>query len=270
MAQRKRTAKRSPKDLKRRPRAEDRAIHILMPYILGLIALFLGLCFLLGKEKLGFLGNISTLLAGLFSVGAYACPIFLLLHAVFYKRDLEAGSYLYKFWFSFADMAFLGVICGMFSGKEPTFLPDQNFSGGIKFQTGGLIGGTLYALLDAVVGIFAPVIALIAVIVFTTFLFGKTPADLIRAVIYPLIEKWKEGYEVVGEAVTIKKYKGTTAEVEIPACMIEEQIDKQVEEFSYQVQRNGMSGEGCQFSILTFSTIRNTWKSCQCFRHRRN
>ncbi len=195
MAQRKRTAKRSPKDLKRRPRAEDRAIHILMPYILGLIALFLGLCFLLGKEKLGFLGNISTLLAGLFSVGAYACPIFLLLHAVFYKRDLEAGSYLYKFWFSFADMAFLGVICGMFSGKEPTFLPDQNFSGGIKFQTGGLIGGTLYALLDAVVGIFAPVIALIAVIVFTTFLFGKTPADLIRAVIYPLIEKWKEERE---------------------------------------------------------------------------
>ena len=29
--------------------------------------------------------------------------------------------------------------------------------------------------------------------------------------------------------------------VEIPACMIEEQLDKQIEEFGYQMQRNGMS-----------------------------
>ena len=28
---------------------------------------------------------------------------------------------------------------------------------------------------------------------------------------------------------------------EIPACMIEEQLDKQIEEFGYQLQRNGMS-----------------------------
>lgn len=196
MAQKKRTARRSPKDLKKRIRIEDRPIHILMPYLLGLVALFLALCFVLGEEKLGYLGKISTLLTGLFSIGAYACPALLVLHAVFYKRDLEAGSYLYKFWFSFGDMAFLGVICGLFSGKEATFLPADNFSGGIRLQTGGLIGGTLHAALEAVVGIFTPVIAILAVIVFTTFLFGKTPADLIRAIFVPLGQKWKEEREV--------------------------------------------------------------------------
>ena len=60
MAQNKKTARRSPKDLKPRIRPEDRAIHILMPYILGLLALFFGLCFILGEEKLGFLGKISV------------------------------------------------------------------------------------------------------------------------------------------------------------------------------------------------------------------
>ena len=71
MAQKKKIARRSPKDLKPRIRPEDRAIHILMPYILGLLALFFGLCFILGEEKLGFLGKISVLLQGLFSLGAF-------------------------------------------------------------------------------------------------------------------------------------------------------------------------------------------------------
>ncbi len=195
MAQKKRTARRSPKDLKKRPKIEESAIHILMPYILGLFALFFALCFLLEEGKMGFFGGAALLFKGLFSVGAYALPVLLLVHAFFYKRDLLAGSYLYKFWFTFGDMTFIGVITGLFSEKGPSFAVTENYLGGIDHTTGGLIGGTVYAILDWCMGFFTPVVAFLGVIVFTTFLFGKTPVDLIRAIFIPLGEKLKEGHE---------------------------------------------------------------------------
>ena len=207
MPQKKKTARRSPKDLKQRIRPEDRAIHILMPYILGLLALFFGLCFILGEEKLGFLGKASVLLQGLFSVGAFAFPFLLLLHACFYKRDLAAGSYLYKFWFSFGDMTFLGVLYALFTEGKPTWNAAENFKGGVELTTGGFIGGTCLKLLDTVVGIFTPVIAVLGILIFTTFLFGKTPADLIRSIFIPMGERMKEEHEERQERRILEREK---------------------------------------------------------------
>ena len=195
MAQKKRTARRSPKELTRRQKPEDRAIHILMPYLLGLLALFFIMCFVLGQEKLGFFGKTSVLLKGLFATGAYAFPVFLILHAIFYKRDLMAGSHLYKFWFSFGDMTLMGVLCGMVSDCEPTWNVVENYKGGIDMSCGGLIGGTVHKLLVTVVGSFTPVIVVLGIIVLTTFLFGRSPADLIRSIFVPLGEKLREGHQ---------------------------------------------------------------------------
>ncbi len=195
MPKKKKVARRSPKDLKRVRAPEDRAIHILMPYLLGILALFFALCFLLGEEKLGYLGYLSVFLTGLFSVGAYAFPLLLVLHALFYKRDLAAGSYLYKFWFTFGNMAFLGTLWALIIGKEPTFSLKENFTLGMALDGGGAIGGTLFAMLDKTVGVFTPVIAILAVLIFTSFLFGKTPAELIRSIFLPLGERMKENRE---------------------------------------------------------------------------
>ena len=207
MPQKKKTAKRSPKDLKTRIRPEDRVIHILMPYILGLLALFFALCFLLGEEKLGFLGKASVLLQGLFSVGAFFFPVFLLLHAVFYKRDLSAGSHLYKFWFSFGDMTLIGVLYGLFTKEKATWDAAANFNGGMELTTGGFVGGTVLKLLQTVVGVFTPVIAVLGIIILTTFLFGKTPADLIRSIFIPLGEKMKEDHEERQERRILEREK---------------------------------------------------------------
>ncbi len=195
MPQKKKTAKRSPKDLKARRRPEDSAIHILMPYILGIFALFFALCFLLGEEKLGYFGKASVFLCGLFSVGAYFFPVFLTLHAIFYKRDLTAGSNLYKFWFTFGNMTFLGVLCALIHQTEPVFTPADNYLSGVDLSGGGLVGGMVYALLEKTVGVFTPVVAVIAVLVFSSFLVGKTPAELVRAIFIPLGEKMRQGRE---------------------------------------------------------------------------
>jgi S-DNA-T family DNA segregation ATPase FtsK/SpoIIIE len=166
-----------------------------MPYLLGIVALFLLLCFLFGEEKLGYFGKISVFFSGVFSVGAWAMPFLLILHAIFYQRDLGAGSHLYKFWFSFGDLVFLGVLCALFSSEEPSFQLAENFQGGMEYRGGGALGGFVYALLDKTVGIFTPVIAFLAIAVFTSFLFGTTPADLIRSIFLPLRERMRENRE---------------------------------------------------------------------------
>ncbi len=195
MPKKKRTAKRSPKELKTRRRPEESALHILMPYLLGIVALFLLLCFLFGEEKLGYFGKISVFFSGIFSVGAWAMPFLLVLHAIFYKRDLGAGSHLYKFWFSFGDLVFFGVLCALFSSQEPSFQLAENFQAGMEYRGGGALGGFVYALLDKTVGIFTPVIAVLAIVVFSSFLFGTTPADLIRSIFLPLGERMRENRE---------------------------------------------------------------------------
>lgn len=194
MAQKKKIARRSPKELKRRPASEDQAIHVLMPYILGLLAIYFGLCFIL-EDKMGFFGKASFLMQGLFSAGAYLFPVLLAVHAFFYKRDLAVGSHWYKFWFSFGDLTLLGVLCGVFSAEEPTWDAVANFNGGIALTGGGLVGGTVYKLLDFCVGWFTPVIAVLGILVLTTFLFGRNPADLVRMLLIPLGVKMKEGHE---------------------------------------------------------------------------
>ncbi len=195
MPQKKKTARRSPSELKKVRKPEERAVHILMPYLLGILALFFALCFLLGEEKLGYLGYLSVFLTGLFSVGAWAFPILLFLHAIFYKRDLKAGSHLYKFWFTFGDMTFIGALYALCSKGEPSFSVGDNFMDGMTLVGGGAIGGTVYAFLDMIVGIFTPVVASLAVVVFTSFLFGTTPADLIRSIFLPLGDKMRRGRE---------------------------------------------------------------------------
>ena len=192
----KRTAKRSPKDLKpKRPGVEDRPIHILMPYLLGLIALFLALCFMLGEDKLGFFGQLGGVLCGLLGGGAFGAPALLLIYAFFYRKAVRAGRQWYQFWFFLADLAFFGVMAAVFTAPEVSFAPVENYEAGVMLAGGGAVGGFLYACLMKSVGVFTAVAATLSVIVFTTFLFGSTPAEVVRNLLFPLRERAREDRE---------------------------------------------------------------------------
>ncbi len=190
----KKTARRTIKKTPSQRPPEERVIHIIMPYLIGGFALFLALCFLLGKEKLGLLGNISVLYQGLFSFGAYFAPILLFLHAFFYKRDLMAGSYLYKFLFSFFDLVLIGALTAIVQGGEISF-GAVNYENGVQLIGGGLFGSTLAKLLQVSVGLFAPVICVVGIAVLTSFMFGTTPSELVRNVYFSLSERFLAGKE---------------------------------------------------------------------------
>ncbi len=64
MAQKKKTARRTPsKDTKKKLKPEERALHIVMPFILGILALFFALCFIFGE------GMTRTVASKLFKLG---------------------------------------------------------------------------------------------------------------------------------------------------------------------------------------------------------
>lgn len=196
MAAKKKTAKRTPGEVSRaRPPIEERPIHLMAPWLIGVLALFLTLCFFLGEEKLGVFGKLSTLLLGLFAGGAYAAPVLLAVYAACYRKALKAGRQWFQFWFFLADLAFCGVASAVFSQAEITFSFAENYALGKLVSGGGAIGGFLYATLNKFVGLFAPVIAFLAILLFTTFLFGTTPVDLIRSFFVPMGEQMRQDRE---------------------------------------------------------------------------
>lgn len=173
--------RREPEQLKMENRAPAR-IHAFMPWILGGLALFLVLAYLLG-EGAGILGaGFAHFMKGIFSTGAYILPALLLLHAIFYKRDRETGSLWYKIVFSVLILAFAGVVTALIRQEgEPGFLIDINYGLGKTLSGGGVLGGFFYAALYKLVGPVVTWILSIAALVFSTiFLIGTTPARVFR------------------------------------------------------------------------------------------
>ena len=198
MPSKKKTAapSKAEQEKKRQKKPEEHILHILMPYLLWIVALFLALSLLLGSEKLGLLGYISVFLKGFFSLGAWFVPVCLGIHAVFYKRDLAAGSHLYKFWFSFAVVTMIGVMMAIFCPTETfTFNFVENFTAGKNLIGGGAVGGLVFACLKKCVGLFTPVLAVLFLIVFSCLLFGKTPGEVVRSVFLPFTERLSAQHE---------------------------------------------------------------------------
>ena len=83
------------------PEYRHEGLHRAMPIILVAVALFIELCFFL--EDMGILGRaISGVMLGLFSFGAYLLPILIVVHAIFYREDIERERILSRIFFSLA------------------------------------------------------------------------------------------------------------------------------------------------------------------------
>ena len=183
MAARKKPAKKNAEQLKMRLDARrGKTVHKVVPWVLGALAVFLLLCYLLGEGKTGTLGEIlKNYMTGVFSLGAYFLPLILLVHAVLYKRDLEAGSHGYKFLFSFLLLAFLGTVAALFAGAEPSFSVSGNYTLGKTLDGGGVVGGFLHAVLCKLIGKVASwIVSVLGILVFGTLLVGTTPARVFR------------------------------------------------------------------------------------------
>ena len=204
---------RSARQLKIEEKAPAR-IHRYMPYLLAAVALFLALSYLLGDGGTGIFGDwLKNFMTGLFSVGAYFLPALLLVHALFYRRDRQAGSAGYKFLFSALILAFIGVLCALGHGGEPSFSLSSNYTAGKELTGGGVWGGFFYALFSHTIGkVVSWIVSILALIVFVPLLLGTTPARVFAPVFAPLRRRlraektvWDENHPKENEEARAEK-----------------------------------------------------------------
>lgn len=159
-----------------------------MPYLLGVIALLLVL--LMTMSDTGLLGKtLKPVFGGLFGYGAYAIPVYLIIIAVFWKRDREKGSVSGRCFLCVVNFIFVLTIIHIHTSDESLLklstdlLKDLFVKGkeGVGAGViGGLIGTGLYCLLHTVLTL---IISYIAAVCTFIFLIGTTPLRIFKAIV---------------------------------------------------------------------------------------
>ena len=128
-------------------------IHRAIPIILFAFAVFTMFCFI--TQDIGALGHaISALFLGLFSHGAYAIPLLLALHAIFYSSDIAGKRVVSRVIFSLIAITFISALSYSITYWDSgfTFNAVEFFRNGKNAVGGGLIGGTVGFCITQIVG----------------------------------------------------------------------------------------------------------------------
>lgn len=152
------------------------AIHQVIPWVLGLGAVFIAVCYVITSLTGTFGGFIKDTLFGLFSGGAIAIPFIMIALAIFWKKDAEKGYLGFRLLFGFLSLVSLSVILHGASGNVDVFSPPELYADGIILKGGGVVGGVFGSALHACIGyagLYIVSIALFAIM--TIFLVGLTP-----------------------------------------------------------------------------------------------
>lgn len=150
-------------------------IHRAVPIILFAVAVFTMFCFI--TQDIGALGHaISTVFLGLFSYGAYAIPLLLALHAIFYPSDISEKRVLSRVIFSLIAITFISALSHSITywGDEMVFNAVDFFKNGQSSVGGGFIGGIVGFCLVKIVGRVGLVIIAVAVFaIYISYFFAK-------------------------------------------------------------------------------------------------
>ena len=153
-----------------------------VPIILFAIALFVTVCFI--TNSVGALGQgISSFLRGLFAFGAYAIPVILILHAVFYAEDHAKHRVLSRVIFSVLTVVLISVVeyAITFWGQEYPFSPAAFYN---EARAGGLVGSVVaFGLVQFLGSLGVIILALAIVAIYITFFFANSHSAFSRVVL---------------------------------------------------------------------------------------
>ena len=195
-------------------------IHQILPYIFGVVAVFLTFCLL--PIDMGLVGKlIHDLLLGAFGFGSFLLPILLAYLAFVWRKCIDAGQTGYKIFFSCATVVLVAAlihVCTLKGGADEIWNPIKLWKSGCAGQSGGLIGGYLGQLSYLGLKFWGSLIVIIAILAITVmFLFGMTPDNIVLYFKYKAkirAEKKEEAASRGEDPVFIDKPKFTPKEVE--------------------------------------------------------
>ncbi len=209
----------------------DKTIHQLLPYVLGVAALFLLICFF-SEGLTGIVGKgLRGLFYGLFGGGAFAVPILLAILAVFWRKELRRGTLGFLILYQSLFFLFLSAMIHIWAkGDLVSFSIPTYWTDGIKLTGGGVLGGLLGFALDELLGLIgAHIIGIAAMVVFGLFMFGLTPYSIYVYIAYYLHErKERLASESAAEETTERKtYRfHSVAADETPARVKRDPVDR--------------------------------------------
>ncbi len=170
-------------------------IHRAMPIILLALAVFIGICFIT-KDQTGMLGSaISGVMLGLFSVGAYALPVLLAVHALFYTSDIKENRIVSRVVFSVLTILAISIFAHSVAtwdieiSELPFNIPDF-YLDGMNSVGGGFFGGIIaFALMNFLghVGVVILSLAIFAIYVAYFFSKGSAIKEVGRVIIYGIL-----------------------------------------------------------------------------------
>ncbi len=153
----------------------------IVPYLLFCLALFITVCFIF-TDWTGIVGaGIRKLAFGLFSSGAIAIPLLILVLTVYYRRDREDGLFGWKVFFAFICQLFISVTIHAFTAGtgSGTINVVELFNMGLDWYGGGAAGGLIGGLLLRGIGRAGTfIVSFTLLAVFGLFLFGLTPKSV--------------------------------------------------------------------------------------------
>lgn len=157
---------------------EDSFVHQLAPYLVALFALLLAVCIIAGEGKIG--GGVRSLFAGLFSGAAYVLPVFILIRAFTWRRDIEDGAFAARTACLFVVYVLLSSLLHILGGGAKTLIPAVHFVDGRDFVGGGFFGGLIGELLVRGFGKVCSLIILFAAMaLLVLYVAGMTPRSVL-------------------------------------------------------------------------------------------
>ena len=178
--------KNTPREKKVPIRKPNGLMAQLMPFVLGIAAVFVAVCLLV--DGVGFVGNgLRSVLFGLFSGASYTVPLFLLIAAFMWRADSENNMIAWKTVCFGIAFLITTILMHFFTGGIATFSPVEQYKSGLQCVGGGVVGGVLGELMmRAFDRVLSLVLLFPCLFVFVLLMFGVTPRSLWVLIAYKI------------------------------------------------------------------------------------
>ncbi len=165
----------------------QRIINQIMPAVLVLIAIYIVICYLISGSTGVFGVWIKNFLYGLFSYGAWAIPVLLVVRAFSWKNDADTKCLGVRITFSVLFVVGVSMLVHVFGGAGLGFSIPALYRAGMTLTGGGVIGGLISGLLLNLVGVAGTLIINFALVfVCGMFMLGITPYMIWLRVMYSI------------------------------------------------------------------------------------
>ncbi len=168
----------------------------LIPYLLGILALFVSVCFI-APTMTGVVGQgLSTFLYGILGYGGIAVPVLIFAFGLLWKRKVEDRSIGLGLIFSSVLILFTAALLHAWTGGESSLSVTALWKDGVTPRGGGVLGGLLLGIMLKTIGYAGMyILSFTVTVIMIMGFFGFTPYSVYLSIVYSIRERRERAAE---------------------------------------------------------------------------